>query len=329
MYSPNACGVASLEPSPVPSANGSLPGPLLAEPELGGQVTDQRGRRYHLAGTGLPHRLEKLGLPDRAGVVEVQRVAPGLVALRQVGLRPVRGHGQVGLHPGGRPAERLLRERDLRGAPEHVALPFGARVEVVRVHRHERADVAGLGHGVDAAGQRQQVLGARRVLLRRQLGAEGVVGREPAGEVGADPRPRRGRLEDRPVFHVVGGGAGMAALADVHAVLGLRQEPEVVVALDRVARVAGADSDLDVHHLGRRVPQLLQVAEPEAGLGRQRRVGAGEVAGGEQHQPVGVAAGIGELLVAAAGVEPAAGHVNRPADPVQLAEQVVVAVVAG
>ena len=121
----------------------------------------------------------------------------------------------------------------------------------------------------------------------------------------------------------------MAALPDVHAVLGLRREPEVVVALDRVARVAGADSDLDVHHLGGRVPQLLQPAEPEGGLGRQRRVGAGEVAGGEQHQPVGVAAGIGELLVAAAGVEPAAGHVDRPADPVQLAEQVVVAVVAG
>src|SRR5262249_45438524 len=74
-------GVAGAEPGAKPER--VVAGPLLTQPELGGQVTEQRGRGYHLAATGLPHRLHQLGLPDRAGVVEVQRVAAGLVALRQ------------------------------------------------------------------------------------------------------------------------------------------------------------------------------------------------------------------------------------------------------
>ena len=163
---------------------------------------------------------------------------------------------------------------------------------------------------------------------RGELGAEAEVGGEAAGQVRADRLAGRRGREHRPVLDVVGGGAGVAAGLDVHPVLLLGQEPEVVVALDRVAGVAVADAHLDVQDLLGRVPQLAQPAEAEVGLGQQRGVLAGEVAGGDQHQPVGVARGVAEFLVAAAGVEPAAGHVDRAAGPGQLAEQVVVAVVA-
>ena len=67
---------------------------------------------------------------------------------------------------------------------------------------------------------------------------------------------------------------------------------------------------------------------PYSRLRLQRRVGARVVPLGDQHQRVGVAGGVAELLVAAAGVEPAAGDVDRAADLLQRAEQVVVVVVA-
>ena len=160
----------------------------------------------------------------------------------------------------------------------------------------------------------EQVLGPRPVRRRGQLGGQAEVGGEPASEVRAYRLARRRGPEHRPVFHEVGGRARIVVRPDVHPVLGLRQEPEVVVALDGVAGVAVADPDLDVEHLAARAPQLLQPAQPELGLRPQRRVPAGEVARRGQQQRVGVAAGVGELLVPAAGVEPAASHVHRAGD---------------
>ena len=154
------------------------------------------------------------------------------------------------------------------------------------------------------------MLGLRRVRARVELGAEGEVGGEPARQVRADRLPGRGRLEHRPVLDEVRGRAGVAARADVHAVLLLGQEPEVVVALDRVAGVAVADADLRVQDLEYGVPQLGDPLQAELRLRLERGVGAGEVARRDQHERVGVAGGVGELLVAAAGVEPAAGHVR-------------------
>ena len=96
----------------------------------------------------------------------------------------------------------------------------------------------------------------------------------PPGELGAHVVPRRCRLEDRPVLHVVGAVPRVAAGLDVHPVLGLRQEPEVVVALDRVARVAVADAHLDVEDLGlgrRSVqPPAGRTRPPAAALGTGR-----------------------------------------------------------
>ena len=138
---------------------------------------------------------------------------------------------------------------------------------------------------------------------------------------------RSGR-EHRPVLDVVGAGPRVPAGLHVHPVLVLRQEPEVVVALDRVAGVAGADPDLCVQHLAGRVPQLGDPLQAERRLLLEHVVRVRVVARRQQHERVGVAGGVGELLVAAARVEPAAGHVDRPAGLLQRAEQVVVAVVA-
>ena len=66
----------------------------------------------------------------------------------------------------------------------------------------------------------------------------------------------RGGREHRPVLDVVGTRAGVPAGLHVQPVLLLGQEPEVVIALDRVAGVAGADPDLCVQHLTGRIPQL-------------------------------------------------------------------------
>ena len=239
---------------------------------------------------------------------------------------PGRGR-QVGLQPGGRGAGRLVGQRDLGGAPEHVALPLGAGVVVMRERGDDLPDVGGLGHRVDAAGQREQVLCLRGVIISGgQLRAEGEVGGEPARQVWADRLAGRRRLEHRPVLDVV--RRRVIAGTHIQAVLLLRQEPEVVVALDRVARVAVADADLDVHHLLRRIPQLADPLQAELGLRQQRRVLARVVPRRDEHQRVGVAGRVRELLVAAPGVEPAAGHVHRPADPMQRAQQVVVVVVA-
>ena len=59
----------------------------------------------------------------------------------------------------------------------------------------------------------------------------------PAGEVRIDLLTRRRGLEHWPVLDVMGTGTGIAACLDVQVVLGLRQEPEVVVTLDRAAGV--------------------------------------------------------------------------------------------
>src|SRR6185437_16830160 len=101
-------------------------------------------------------------------------------------------------------------------------------------------------------------------------------------------------------------------------ILGLGQEPEVVVALDGVAGVAAADPDLGVEHLAGRVPQLGDPLQAERRLRAERAVGARALlartgARREQHERVGVALGVAELLVAATRVEPAAGYVDRAA----------------
>ena len=210
-------------------------------------------------------------------------------------------------------AEPLVGQRDLGRAPEHVALPLGAGVVVVRVGGHQLPDVGRLGVGEDRAGQLEVVAGGGAA---GELGAEREVGRVPPGQVGADLLPGRGRLEHRPVLDVVGGRAGVAALGHVEEVLLLGQEPEVVVALDRVRGVAVADPDLHVEDLLARVPELGDPLQAELRLRLERRVFlAGVVARRDQHQRVGVAGGVAELLVAAAGVEPAAGHVDRAGRP--------------
>ena len=249
------------------------------------------------------------------------------MALGDVRPGPAGRGGQVRAQPGGRGAGRLVGQRDLGRAPEHVALPLGARVVVVRERRDELPHVGGLGHRVDAPGQAQHVLRLRRVTAGGQLGAEREVGGETARQVGADRLAGRRRLEHRPVLDVVRGRAWVTARLHVEPVLLLRQEPEVVVALDRVARVAVADPDLRVQHLAGGIPQLGDPLQAERRFRLQHRVGPGVVPRRDQHERVGVAGGVRELLIAAAGVEPAAGDVDRPADFLQCAKQVVVAVV--
>ena len=209
----------------------------------------------------------------------------------------------------------------------HVALPLGARVVVVRERRDELPHVGGLRHRVDAPGQAQHVLCPHRVTAGGKLRAKGEVGGEAARQVRADRLTGRGRLEHRPVFDEVRGRAGVPARRGVHPVLLLGQEPEVVVALDRVARVAVADPDLRVKHLEHGIPQLGDPLQAEHRLWLERGIRAGEVPRRDQHEGVGVAGGVRKLLIAAARVEPAAGDVDRAADLLQRAEQVVVAVV--
>ena len=218
---------------------------------------------------GRAHGLQQLRLGDRAGVVEVQRVGAGRVALRDVRPRPGGRGGEVGPQLRARHAEPLVGQRDLGRAPEHVALPLGAGVVVVRVGGHELPDVGRLRVGEDRAGERQVMPG---VAAAGELGAEREVGRVPAGQVGADLLSWRGRLEHRPVLDVVGGRAGVAALGHVEQVLLLRQEPEVVVALDRVRGVAVADPDLHVEDLLARVPELGDPLQAELRLRLQGRV---------------------------------------------------------
>ena len=127
----------------------------------------------------------------------------------------------------------------------------------MRERGHDSPDVRSLSQREDAAGQGQQVVGARPVGASEDLGSQAEVGGEAAGQVRADRLAGRCRLEDWPVLDVVRGRTRLVASPDVHPVLGLWQEPEVVVALDGVAGVAVADPDLDVQDLLRRIPQLL------------------------------------------------------------------------
>ena len=69
----------------------------------------------------LPHGLEQLGLADRAVVVQVQRVAAGRVALRDVGLSPSARHGQVGLDLG-RGACSASSASAISAAPQSMSL---------------------------------------------------------------------------------------------------------------------------------------------------------------------------------------------------------------
>src|SRR5215469_5483934 len=110
-----------------------------------------------------------------------------------------------------------------------------------------------------------------------QLRGQAEISGETAGELRADPLTRRRGVEHGPVLHVARARTRVPALLDVHLVLSLRQEPEVVVALDRVARVPVADADLYVEDLLGWIPDLAQPAQAEARLRAQRGVLAGEV----------------------------------------------------
>ena len=253
MNRPNACGEASEGPSWVPSANGSPLGPVLAGPQLSGHVAQERAGRDRID-PRLLHGLQQLGFGDRAVVVEVEGVPVGRVPLGDVGPGPAGRGGQVRAQLPGRGAGRLVGQGDLGGAPEPCRSSTGGRVVVVGEGGDELPDVGGLGHRVDAPGQAEQVLGLCWVAARGQLRTEGEVGGEPAGQVGADRLTGRGRLEHRPVPDEVGGRTRVAARADVHPVLLLRGEPEVVVALDGIAGVAVADPDLRVQHLEHGIP---------------------------------------------------------------------------
>ena len=311
----------------MPSPNGSPAADFLARPQLRGHVREQQPGRDHRGAWRAAHRAEQFGLGHRAVVVQVERVAARRVPLREVGPRPPRRHRQVPPQLCLRHAQPLVGEGDLRRAPEHRGLPLRPRVVVVREGGDDRAHVRGLRHGVHRPRQRQQgPRGPARGLITRsrqgELRAEGVVRGVAPRQLGADRLARRRRLEHRPVLDVVGRRSGLGP----EPVLGLRQEPEVVVAVD--LRVAVADPDLDVHDLLGRVPQLAHPPQPELRLVPQR--GGGRPAGvprGQQQQRVRVARREAELLVPAAGVEPAAGDVHRSADLGEAADQVVVAVV--
>ena len=249
---------------------------LLARPQLRGHVREQQPGRDHRGARRAAHRAEQFGLGDRAVVVQVERVAARRVSLREVGPRPPRRHRQVPPQLCLRHAQPLVGEGDLRRAPEHRGLPLRARVVIVREGGDDRPHVRGLRHRVHRPRQRQQrPRGPARGLITRsregELRAEGVVRGVAPRQLGADRLARRRRLEHRPVLDVVGRRSGLGP----EPVLGLRQEPEVVVAVDH--RVAVADPDLHVHDLLRRVPQLAHPPQTELRLVPQR--GGGRPAG--------------------------------------------------
>src|SRR5439155_15447075 len=100
-------------------------------------------------------------------------------------------------------------------------------------------------------------------------------------------------------------------------VVGLRQPPDVVVAVEGTGAVAAADADLQVQRLVLGVPHLVQPLLAEVRLSVQcgRCGGAQRPFGGEEDR-VAERGGVGELQVVA-GVEPPAQHVDRAADLLQ------------
>ncbi len=140
MYRPNACGVASLEPMRGTELERVALRPALPQPQLGGQVGQQQARQDAAparTGPSVPHA--RAAAPAAARPRRSRRCRRGSACHRQPGdparcrRAPSAGrHRQVRAHLRARCVQRLVGQRDLGGAPEHVALPLGAAVVVVR-----------------------------------------------------------------------------------------------------------------------------------------------------------------------------------------------------
>ena len=96
------------------------------------------------------------------------------------------------------------------------------------------------------------------------LVAEREVSGQPPRQVGTDRLPGGAGAERRAVADVLEPGVAAGV-----GVVDLRQPPDVVVAADRSAAVAVADSDLVVERAAGVVPHLVEPVQPEAGLGSQ------------------------------------------------------------
>ena len=274
--------------------------------QLAPQVGDQLAGAELQAGapSGAAQRPHQVGVGQGAGVVPVEGVA---VLAAQVSPGPVGG----GPQPAGGPpvVEPPGGQGQLHGPELHVVLPGVLGVVGVREGRDQLADAGRAGHGEHRGAGPQQGPGPPAVPVALHLGAQGERGGHPAGQVGADPRPRRGGPEHRAVLDEVLG----VARPHRQGVVGLGQPPHVVVAQEAEALTAGAEPDLRVEDPVALVPDLVQPAQPVAGLGGQGAVPAVQAPLDDQQLGHRVGGGVGELDEVA-GVEPAALDVHRAAD---------------
>jgi hypothetical protein len=161
-------------------------GPRGAQLQLSLEVPGQQALRHGRRLRG-PYGADQVGVREGTGVVEVEGVP---AVMPDVLPGPVRRLSQ----PAGREPDRG--QRQLSAAQLHVVMPDRLRIEVVRQRGDQLPHVGGLGLRVDLGGRTE--VGAGLCPIGLGLRGQRERGGDPAGQVGAELRPRGSCTVKRP-----------------------------------------------------------------------------------------------------------------------------------